>query len=87
MIGGYLPAEVHSRSNSNLKTVGQLTAQRVGNAQREKGLGHFLYKNNIRDEGAGMPPCIPVPSNRLEEQKLCVELLDILVLMMRKKFY
>lgn len=36
MIGGYLPAEVHSRSNSNLKTVGQLTAQRVGNAQWEK---------------------------------------------------
>jgi hypothetical protein len=36
MIGGYLPAEVYSRSNSNLKTVGQLTAQRVGNAQWEK---------------------------------------------------
>ncbi|MFD6439026.1 hypothetical protein ACFWDG_04275 [Peribacillus sp. NPDC060186] len=36
MIGGYLPAEVHSRSNFNLKTVGQLTAQRIGNAQWEK---------------------------------------------------
>ncbi|MET3321957.1 UNVERIFIED_ORG: hypothetical protein ABIC97_005075 [Peribacillus simplex] len=38
MFGGYLPAEVHSRNNFNLKTVGQPTAQRVGNAQREKRL-------------------------------------------------
>ncbi|PJN90742.1 MULTISPECIES: hypothetical protein [Bacillaceae] len=36
MFGGYLPAEVHSRSNSNFKTVGQLTAQRIGNAQWDK---------------------------------------------------
>lgn len=80
MFGGYLPVEVHSRNNSNFKTVGQPTAQRVGNVLREKAFGYFLYKNlNIRDEGAGMPSCIPVPSNRLEEQKLCVELLDILV--------
>ncbi|MFJ7860219.1 hypothetical protein ACIQZM_20470 [Peribacillus sp. NPDC097206] len=78
MFGGYLPAEVHSRNNSNFKTVGQPTAQRVGNVQWEKAFGYFLYKN-IRDEGAGMPSCIPVPSNQLEEQKLCVELLDILV--------
>lgn len=34
-----------------------------------------------------MPPCIPVPSNRLEEQKLCVELLDILDLTIQRKFY
>ncbi len=34
-----------------------------------------------------MPPCIPVPLDRLEEQKLCVELLDILDLMMRRKSY
>lgn len=34
-----------------------------------------------------MPPCIPVPSDRLEERKLCVELLDILDLMMRRKSY
>lgn len=43
-----------------------------------KSLRVFPYKN-IRDEGAGMPSCIPVPSNQLEEHKLCVELLDILV--------
>ncbi|MFJ7748299.1 hypothetical protein [Peribacillus sp. NPDC097295] len=44
MFGGYLPAEVHSRINSNFKTVGQPTAQRIGNVQREKAFGYFLYK-------------------------------------------
>ncbi|MGE7604507.1 hypothetical protein ACQKL5_18885 [Peribacillus sp. NPDC097675] len=43
VFGGYLPAEVHSRNNSNFKTVGQPTAQRVGNVLREKAFGYFLY--------------------------------------------
>lgn len=49
-------------------------------------LGHFLYKNISEMRGRDAP-CIPVPSNRLEEQKLCVELLDILDLTMQRKFY
>jgi hypothetical protein len=87
MFGGYLPVETHNRKFF-FKTLRQLGAQREEVAKTKinlkKGIDRYLKKSEIR--GQVRLQSILAPFIR-EEKKKCVELLDILEIMIRKKSY
>lgn len=70
--------------NSSLKHLRQLGAQREDAAQTKKGIDGYLKRTEIR--GQVRLRCILAPYIR-EEKKKCVELLDILEIMIQKKSY
>lgn len=88
MFGGYLPVE-RTTDCFFFKTLRQLGAQREGNAHtkhsnKKKKVYTDTFQTEIR--GQGEPPKHSCPLYQGGKEK-CVELLDILELMIRKKYY
>lgn len=88
MFGGYLPVE-RTTDCFFFKTSRQLGAQREGNAHtKHSNKMKKVYTDTFqnRDKGASEPPKHSCPLYQ-GGKEICVELLVILEVMIRKKFY